>query len=159
MTRRGIVHIAAASILAAALVLSGCANQSGAYVGASSVVAPVIAILQDDLFVGEAHGYFDRTGKLDLRSALDDSVRCVGQFAYTGAHTGAGSIRCNDGSEAQFSFNALTTLSGYGYGKSSRGAFSFTYGLTAHESTEYLKLPAGRALRRDKERRLVLTPV
>jgi uncharacterized lipoprotein NlpE involved in copper resistance len=96
------------------LIVIGCTNQSGARSGLFSATAPVIAILQNDLFVGEAEGYLDRTGKIDVASVLDTSVRCVGQFQYQGTKTGVGSMQCNDGNAAQFSFNALSTLSGYG---------------------------------------------
>jgi hypothetical protein len=143
----------------AVAVLAGCANQSGARMGLTSATAPVVAILHDDLFVGEAEGYLDRTGKIEMRSSVRSDVLCVGQFAYNGQSTGDGTMRCNDGSEARFSFNSLSMLSGYGFGKSSRGPFSFTYGLTHDEAVHYLKLPAGKALRKRDNGSLVLTPI
>jgi heat shock protein HslJ len=125
---------------------SGCANSSGARMGLFSATSPVLAILHDDLFVGEAVGGMDRTGTIDIHSALDPSIKCVGSFRYTGSKTGTATVKCNDGAEASLSFNALSMLSGYGYGNSTRGPASFTYGLTPEEAAERLKLPSGKRL-------------
>lgn len=139
---RGTVRI----MTTAAIVLCGCANQSGARMGVFSVTAPVIAILVDDLFLGEAEGYMDRTGKITIKSKLNPDVQCIGQFAYTGSAIGSGRMQCNDGAAATFEFQSLSTMSGYGFGNSVRGPVSFTYGLTLEQSKEYLKLPRGKKL-------------
>lgn len=130
----------------AAIVLSGCANQSGARMGLFSATAPVIAILQEDLFVGEAVGYMDRTGTIEIHSVIDPNLKCVGSFRYTGSKTGVADVRCNDGADAALSFNGLSMLSGYGYGKTSRGPASFTFGLTPEEAAPRLTLPSGKKL-------------
>lgn len=110
-----------------------------------------LAILQDDLFVGEAICYMDRTGAIDIKSAINDDLRCVGQFRYTGSKIGVASVQCNDGNVAELSFNALSMLSGFGYGKTTRGTASFTFSLTPDEASAYLKLPARKKLgTRDK---------
>jgi hypothetical protein len=128
-------------------LMTGCAtNASGAHMGMYSASAPVIAIMYDDLFVGETVGYLNGSGTIDVHSELDPGKRCVGSFHYTAAHAGNAELRCNDGAEAEISFNALTTLSGYGYGRTSRGPVSFTYGLTPEEAARYLTLPAGKKL-------------
>jgi len=148
------------AVLCLSALLTGCSTRSGARIGFLSGTAPVIAIMQDELFVGEAERSVAGMGKIDVRSAADDSVRCVGRFGYTGALTGDGSLQCSDGSKATFSFNALSVLSGYGYGESSRGGgFSFTYGMTPEESTPYLVLPRGRNIERRKGGGLGLTPL
>ena len=138
-------------IACSCLLVSSCANKSGARMGLTSATAPVLAILSDDLFTGEAVGYLDRTGTISLQSALDPALRCVGNFRYTGSKTGVAEVRCNDGAEAQLSFNALSTLSGYGYGRTSRGPASFTFGLTPEQATQYLTLPKGKKLIRKQE--------
>ncbi len=138
-------------VVAVSMALAGCANSSGARMGLFSATAPVIAVLHNDLFVGEVVGYMDRTGTIDMHSALDKSVRCVGSFRYTGAKTGIATVQCNDGSKADLSFNSLTALSGYGYGVSTRGPASFTYGLTPEEARERLTLPSGRRLAKKPE--------
>lgn len=119
--------------------------------GLFSATAPVLAVLHDDLFVGEAVGYMDRTGTLDIHSALDPSIKCVGSFRYTGSKIGTAEVVCNDGAEAKLSFNSLSTLSGYGYGKSTRGPASFTYGLTPEEAAKRLTLPRGKRLIKKSE--------
>lgn len=133
------------------LALSGCANNSGARMGMFSATAPVIAVLHNDLFIGETEGYMDRTGTISIQSALDPKLKCVGQFEYTGSKSGEATVRCNDGAEAKLSFNSLSMLSGYGYGKSTRGPASFTYGLTPEEATKYLTLPKGKRIESQKQ--------
>ncbi|MBV8145268.1 MAG: hypothetical protein JO184_09705 [Gammaproteobacteria bacterium] len=111
--------------------------------GMTSATAPVLAIMYDDLFVGETVGYLNGSGTIDAHSELDPGKRCVGSFHYTAAHAGTAQLRCNDGAD---SFNALTTLSGGGYGRTSRGPVSFSYGLTPEEAARYLTVPAGKKL-------------
>jgi hypothetical protein len=127
--------------------------------GLTSATAPVLAILADDLFTGEAVGYLDRTGKIEVTSSVSPTLRCVGEFRYTGSSVGRGTMQCNDGNNAQFQFNSLSALSGYGFGNSSRGPMSFTYGLTVEEAKSYLRLPVGKALRGGKTEQPVLTPL
>ena len=132
-------------------LLSGCASML-------SASAPVLAILQDDLFTGTAVGYADRTGTIEVASAINPDLRCVGNFAYVGSKVGRGELRCNDGSMGNFQFNGLTMLSGYGYGSTTRGGMSFTFGLSSTEAAQYLKLPKGKVLRenpKDKKAALV----
>lgn len=121
-------------------LLSGCASLM-------STSAPVIAIVKDDLFTGTALGYPDKTGKIELASVLDPSIRCVGNFAYVDTKMGDGDIRCNDGSVGTFQFNGLTMFSGYGFGTMTLGSMSFTFGLNTSEAGEYLRLPKGKVLR------------
>jgi hypothetical protein len=129
-----------------ATAATGCANESGARMGLTSATAPVFVGLSDDLFTGDAVGYMDRTGTIDIASVLDPSRKRVGQFRYTGAKTGVAKVRCNDGAVAELSFNGLTMLSGYGYGATSRGPVSFTFGLTPEQASKYLTLPKGKQL-------------
>ena len=114
--------------------------------GLLSVRLPVIAILHDDLFVGEAVGYLDRTGTIDLRSALDPKDKCVGNFRYTGSKTGLADMRCDNGVEARLSFNALSAFSGYGHGSTLSGPASFTFGLNPEEAAPHLTIPQGKKL-------------
>lgn len=140
-----------ALILATLLILSGCANASGARMGLFSAKAPVYAILFEDFFVGTAVGYVNRTGTIDIQSAVNESIRCVGEFRYSGAKTGTGTLTCNDGTNAELQFNSLSSISGYGYGNSTRGPASFTYGLTPEQATEYLRLPKNTRLQKDDD--------
>ena len=71
-------------ILATVGTLSGCANSSGARMGLFTATAPVFAVLFDDLLIGEAVGYLDGSGTLDIKSAINPDLRCVGGFKYTG---------------------------------------------------------------------------
>ena len=54
---------------------------------------------------------------------------------------GKGTVSCKDGSQGQFNFKGLTNLKGYGYGSSTRGPVTFTYGMTAEEAAKYLQKP------------------
>lgn len=124
--------------------------------GLFSAEAPVIAMLHDDLFSGTATGYVDGTGTIEMASTVNDSLRCIGSFRYTGAKVGAGHITCNDGAVADFQFNALSSLSGYGMGTSARGPMTFTFGLTPEQATRYLSLPAGKTIqRKDSQLKLI----
>jgi hypothetical protein len=119
--------------------------------GLTSATAPVIGILSDDLFTGTAVGYMDRTGTIDIVSAVNPDLRCIGTFRYTGSKVGEGKMSCNDGNEAKFQFKGLTMLSGYGFGGSTRGGLSFTFGLTPEEAAQYLKVPKGKRLVKDNK--------
>jgi hypothetical protein len=131
------------------IFLYSCTNESGARMGLFTGTAPVLAILHDDLFTGTSIGYPDRTGKIEVTSAIDPELSCMGEFYYTGHKTGSANLVCNDGNIASLKFTALTNLSGYGYGTSTRGPVSFTYGLTSSQSEKYLKLPEGKKLSSD----------
>ena len=142
---------ATSCFLLLALLLGGCQTAGGGRMSLFSATAPVVAILYDDLLLGEAVGYMDRTGTISIQSAINPTLRCVGEFRYTGSRTGVANLRCNDGTEAKLSFNALSSLSGYGYGATSRGPASFTFGLTAEESSRYLTLPSNKQIIRTPE--------
>src|SRR6185436_6033939 len=105
-----------------------------------SAKGPVIAILADDLFLGEAEGYLSGAGTLAIKSQKNSAVSCVGQFTYSAVLGGSGQMRCSDGVTATFHFQRLSFTRGHGAGSSSRGSMSFTYGLTVPESESYLKL-------------------
>ncbi|MDZ4345642.1 MAG: hypothetical protein U1E51_24775, partial [Candidatus Binatia bacterium] len=132
-------------------LLPGCTNQSGATMGLFSATAPVIAILADDLFLGEAEGYASGSGTITIQSKVNADIRYIGQFRYTAGLSGSGQMQCNDGSVAIFQFQGLSMLSGYGFGSSLRGPVSFTYGLTLEEAEKYLKLPQGKVIRRTEK--------
>ena len=128
------------------LAMMEAATGEEVQMGLFSVTLPVIAIFHDDLFAGEAIGYLDRTGTIDLRSVLDPKSKCVGRFRYTGLKTGVADMRCDDGVEARLSFNALSAFSGYGAGSTPRGPASFTFGLNPQEAALHLTLPQGTKL-------------
>jgi hypothetical protein len=144
------------ALIAVPLFICGCVNKSGASMGLFSATAPVIAILQDDLFLGTAVGYMDRTGTIDITSQVNPSLKCIGNFRYTGSKIGVGRMTCNDGNIAEFQFNGLSTLSGYGFGRSNRGGVSFTFGLTPEEAVEYLKIPSNKKLEKSSEGKTIL---
>ena len=59
----------------------------------------------------------------------------------------SGQLRCSDGASADFRFERLTMMRGYGAASPGGSTLSFTYGLSTEESVPYLKLRAGTALR------------
>jgi hypothetical protein len=115
--------------------------------GLFSRTGPVIAIVGGELFQGEAEGSLGGSGTLWIQSRTKPGLTCRGQFTYSTEFGDAGNLRCSDGARASFQFQRLSLMRGYGTGTSSRGAMSFTYGLSADESQPYLKLPPGKALR------------
>jgi hypothetical protein len=111
-----------------------------------TVTLPVIAILNDNLYIGEGVAHIDRTGSITLRSVVDPKDRCVGSFRFTSLETGLADMRCDDGVEAQLSFNALSVFRGYGSGSTLRGPASFTFGLSPEEAAVHLTVPQGKKL-------------
>jgi hypothetical protein len=133
--------------LALAMGLAAWTGHAGAQLFSST--GPVIAILDGELLVGEATGHLGGWGTIALRSRAKAERTCVGEFNYSEASGDAGQLRCSDGASAAFRFQRLTMMRGYGAGSSSGSALSFTYGLSAEDSAPYLKLPAGKELRRE----------
>jgi hypothetical protein len=132
------------TVLAACIGLTGSITPAGA--GLFSATGMVIAILADDLFVGEAEGHLNGAGTLTIRSQRNPAVSCLGQFTSSAALGGSGQMHCSDGATATFHFQRLDMFRGHGVGSFSRGSMSFAYGLTAEEARPYLKLPRGKKL-------------
>jgi len=130
--------------LAASIALAGWTNLAGADL--FSAKGPVIAIVADELFLGEAEGHLNGAGTLAIQSQKNPALSCLGQFTSTAALGGSGQMQCTDGTTATFHFQRLSVFRGQGAGSSSRGPMSFTYGLTAVESGTFLKLPSGKRL-------------
>jgi len=121
----------------------------GAHAGPFTSTGPLIAILGGELLDGEVTAHLAGWGTIALRSRSNPALTCAGEFSATDALGDVGQLRCSDGASATFEFERLSLRRGYGTGKSSRGALSFTYGLSAEESAPYLKLPPGKALSQD----------
>jgi len=130
-------------VLAASLVAAG-ALPVDAWVLSST--GPVIAIMGDELFLGEARGYLDGSGTMEIRSQRTPELSCDGEFTSTAELGGSGQLRCSDGATGTFRFKRLTLRKGFGAGSYDRGPMNFTYGLTAGESELYLTLPPGKKL-------------
>jgi hypothetical protein len=131
-------------VLAASSGLAGSAPAASAEL--FSATRPVIAIVADDLFVGEAEGHLSGAGTLAIHSQKDPALTCLGQFTSSAALGGSGQLQCSDGATATFQFKRLSAFSGYGIASFSRGAMSFAYGFTHEEAGPYLNLPAGKKL-------------
>ena len=131
-------------------VLVACIGLAGSVTPVSgellSAKRTVIAILADDLFIGEAEGHLSGAGTLAIHWQQDPKLTCLGQFTSTAELGGSGALHCSDGTTANFHFQRLTMFCGYGYGSFSRGPMSFVYGLTVEEARPYLKLPQGKKL-------------
>ena len=125
-----------------AVVVPTSASASGLF----SATGMVIAILADELFLGEAEGHLDGSGTLAIHSQKTPGLTCVGQFTSSAELGGKGQLHCSDGSSATFHFQRLTMWNGHGAGSFSRGPMSFAYGLSAEEAAPYLTLPAGKKL-------------
>ena len=135
------------TVLAACIGLASPATVAGADL--LSATRTVIAILADDLFVGEAEGHLSGAGTLAIRSQKDSARTCVGQFTSSAVLGGSGQMHCSDGTAATFRFERLSIFRGHGVGSFGGGSMSFAYGLTAEEAGPYLKLPAGKKLTLD----------
>lgn len=144
----------AIAALAACIGLACSATRANA--GLLSATRVVIAMLADELFVGEAEGHLDGAGTLAIHSQENPDLTCQGQFASSAEFGGTGQLLCTNGATATFHFRRLSLFRGYGEGSFSRGWMSFVYGLTADEAGPYVKLPRGKKLMYfGKELRLV----
>ena len=133
------------TVLAASIGFAGWTNLAVADL--FSAKGPVIAILADDLFLGDAEGHYSGAGTLAIQSRKKNpAVSCLGQFTSSVELGGTGQMQCNDGASGSFHFERLSVFSGYGVGTFSRGSISFAYGLNAEEAAPYLKLPEGKKL-------------
>lgn len=129
------------------VVCAGLAGPSTlAQAGLFSATGAVIAILADDLFVGEAEGHLDGAGTIAIHSQKQPALTCTGEFTSSAKTGGAGQMRCSDGATATFQFRRVGVFRGFGTGSTSRGAMSFAYGYTHQEALPYLKLPGGKTL-------------
>ena len=131
-------------VLAVCIGLAGSTTLAGA--GLFSATRMVIAIVADDLFVGEAEGHLSGAGTLAIHSQKNPALTCLGEFTSSAALGGTGQMHCSDGTTATFHFQRLSVFRGYGAGSFSRGAMSFAYGFTADDAAPYLKLPEGKKL-------------
>jgi len=129
----------------ACIALLGLASPAGAQ--AFSATRAVIAIVTDDLYVGEAVGHLSGAGTLAIHAQKNPAVTCIGEFTSSAALGGSGQLHCSDGSVATFKFTRLTAFTGHGVGSFGGGAMSFVYGLSATEAAPYLKLPEGKTLK------------
>jgi hypothetical protein len=142
----------ALKVMAAAL--AGCVGLASPSMSAAggllSASGAVIAILNGELFVGEAEGHIGGEGTLAIHSQKNPGLSCRGDFISSVKQGGgSGQMQCNDGSSATFEFRRLSVFRGYGTGDHSRGTMTFAYGLNAAEAAPYLKLPEGKKLRQD----------
>ena len=111
-----------------------------------SRTGPVIAIMANDLFLGEAEGHLSGAGTIAIHSQRNPDVTCAGQFTSSAELGGSGQMRCSNGATGTYYFKRLSLEKGYGVGSYRRRSMSFTYGLTLDESEPYLKLPPGKKL-------------
>lgn len=129
---------------ASSIGLAGCANVAAEEL--LSKTGPVIAIMANDLFLGEAVGHLSGAGTIAIRSQRNPGVTCLGKFTSSAEHGGLGQMRCSNGATGTYHFKRLSMEKGYGEGRYNQRSMSFTYGLTADESKPYLKLPTGKKL-------------
>lgn len=107
---------------------------------------PVYAVVDGELFTGEARARLDRSGKLAVRSTRDPSRHCEGQFRFTASDRGEAALQCSDGSDFRLLFQAMGLASGHGEGPTPHGTVRFTFGLSPEKATPHLGLPAGARL-------------
>ena len=130
--------------LVASVGLAGWPNPAGAEL--FSKTGPVIAIMANELFVGEAKGHLSGAGTIAIHSQKNPDVTCTGQFTSSAERGGLGQMRCSNGATGTYRFKRMTLEKGYGTGSYGKSSMSFTYGLTVGESEPYLKLPPGKKL-------------
>lgn len=104
-----------------------------------SVTTEVYGVVgeENDIYSGQATGYQDGTGKIELHNAT--GARCVGQFANSTGKSGHGLLSCSDGQRAAIQYTTLSMTSGYGFGTSNTGRpVKFFYGMTPQMGAKYI---------------------
>jgi hypothetical protein len=132
------------TVAIACIGLLGIASPASAQM--LSATRAVIAIVADDLYVGQAVGHLNGAGTLAIHAQRNPAVTCTGEFTSSAALGGSGQLQCSDGSVATFQFKRLTAFTGHGVGSFGGGALSFVYGLSATDAAPYLTLPEGKKL-------------
>ena len=130
--------------VASSIGLGGWANAAAQEL--FSKTGPVIAIMANELFLGEAVGHLSGAGTIAIHSQRNPGVTCLGKFTSSAELGGSGQMRCSNGATGTYHFKRLTLEKGHGQGRYNQRSMSFTYGLTADESKPYLKLPTGKKL-------------
>ncbi len=107
------------------------------------VTSRVVAKVDKKYFVGTATGDIDGKGTIKIKSTEDSSVKCIGSFEYVSRKllSGKGTLNCNDGNTAIFNFQGRDNISGEGFGRSTLGPVSFTYGYSPDESSSAINVP------------------
>lgn len=135
-----LARITAVFVLLIEFATSGCTTPSGTHIGLFSGTGPVVALIDNDIFVGQ------RTDvKIHITSTSRAEVSCVGENLITGSVTGHANIRCTDGTVAEISFihSFLGSLQGYGYAETPNGPVSYTYGMKVSEAVKHLRFAPG----------------
>jgi hypothetical protein len=137
----------ALAVLAACI---GCAaTVPVAEAGLFSATGAVIAIVADDVYVGEAEGHLDGSGTVSIRSQKKPGAKCFGEFTSSAELGGSGQLKCSDNTSASFHFKRLSVYRGYGVASFSWGDMNFVYGFKPEEAGPYLKLPQNKKLARN----------
>ena len=131
--------------LAALFGIASLVTPAGA-AGLFSATGTVIAILDGELFLGQAEGHLDGAGTLNIHAQKNPALVCSGAFTSSAAMGGTGQLACSDGATSAFHFQRLSVFRGHGIGSFSRGAMSFVYGLSNEEARPSLELPPGKKL-------------
>lgn len=107
------------------------------------VTSRVVAKVDKKYFVGIATGDIDGKGTIKIKSVEDSNVKCIGSFEYVSRKllSGKGTLNCNDGNTAIFNFQGRDNISGEGFGRSTLGPVSFTYGYSPDESSSAINVP------------------
>ncbi len=147
----------------ALVLLGGCAdlNDTGLRVLSDKVAA--FAIVDDQLLQGEMLLFPDHTGTVALRfdpspttETLAQPIErpaggarltsCVGRMRYTTTNTASLDLRCSDGAVADLRVALIGGTRGYGYGQTSSGLASLTFGMSPTEARAHLTVPFKRQL-------------
>lgn len=162
-------HMGFGLCLAGALV-AGCADLNDTGLSALATRVGAFAIVNDQLLQGEMTLFPDHTGTLTLRTpdgpgtapgfnglnpeatpspslpAPSGMASCVGRMRYASSTLAEMDLRCHDGSVAPVRLALIGETRGYGYGQTTTGQVSVTFGLRPTEARAHLTVPKGRQL-------------
>lgn len=152
-------------------LLSACADINDTGMAALATRVPAYAVVNEQLVQGEITLYTDRTGTVALRVEVAKPVNenpfelispakpvlerpierpilnsCLGRFRYTATTYGVIDLRCNEGSTAELRMALIGETRGYGYGQTTTGMVSLTFGMGPTEARAHLTTPQGKQL-------------
>ena len=138
------IFVAVVTMLLVATGLSGCARVTDKLTRWLSTSVDAAAVFDGHLLRGPANFPSEREASLELVSADDSHLACMGSLRYTASQSGMVDFSCSDGRALSLPFRAYTPLSGAGKMTLGNTDFALAYGLTPQNTAAYLALPVER---------------
>lgn len=139
-------HCAHLGLLAAALLLCGCAKVNDTGLRLVSTSRDAYLVVNGQILAGNVLLVPDRTGRVSFADGQGSISSCSGSLRYTATSSGEMDLRCNDGTQVALQYTLLSETRGYGYGATAQGVASVAFGLSDSDALAFLKVPPGKKI-------------